>query len=136
MAIVNRSFDESEQQRDHFVNLESTTTATSDQVYHAPHALDLQKIMLSPVSLSGTPTCQMQIKRFVVGAGETLIPLGAALTLQAVGTSGPLSYTLSTSSVMEGDLIVATHAGTNAAVAQLGIALVAKATQDIKSWDY
>jgi len=136
MAIVNRALDVSEQQRDIFMNIESTVTATSDQIYHAPHALELQSAFLSPVSLSGTPTCQLQIKRFVVGAGETLIPLGAALTLQAVGTSGPLSYTLSTTSVMEGDLLVATHAGTNAAVAQLGIALVAKATQDIKTWNY
>jgi hypothetical protein len=136
MAIVNRALDVSEQQKDVFVNIESTVTATSDQIYHAPHALELQSAFLSPVSLSGSPTCQLQIKRFVTGAGETFIPLGAALALQIVGTSGPLSYTFSSTSVQAGDLIVATHAGSNAAVAQLGVALVAKAVQDIKSWDY
>jgi hypothetical protein len=136
MGIVNRTLDTSEQKRDHFVNIDVSTTATSDQIYHAPHGVDMVAAKLSAVTLSGAPTCQLQIKRFVTGAGETLIPLGAALTLVAVGTSGPQSYTFSSTTVLEGDLLVATHAGTNAGVAQLGIALVVKSTQDIKSWDY
>lgn len=136
MAIVNRSFDESEQQRDLHVNLEDTVTSTSDQVYLAPHALEIQSAKACAEGLSGSPTAQLQIQRFVAGEGETQIALGPALALQSVGTSGPQSFSFSSTALQAGDQIVVAHAGTNAAVDQLSVSIVAKALQDIKSWDY
>ena len=136
MAIVNRSKDASEQKQDHFINLEDTVTATSDQIYHAPHEMQIQSAKLSAEGLSGSPSCQLQIQRFVVGAGETQIPLGPALVLQSVGTSGPQSFAFSATALQAGDQVVATHAVANTAADQLSIAMVVKALQDIKSWDY
>lgn len=136
MGIINRSYEESEQQRDIFANVEDTVTSTQDQIYHCPHAMQIQSGKLCAEGLSGSPTAQLQIQRFVSGEGETQIALGAALDLQSVGTSGPQSYTFSSTALEAGDQIRVVHAGTNAAVDQLSIALVVKATQDIKSWDY
>lgn len=136
MAIVNRALDATEQKKDVFVNIKGTVTATSDQVYHVPHAMEIQSAVACAEGLSGAPTSQLQIQRFVVGAGETQIPLGPALTLVAVGTSGPQSFTFSSTALQAGDQILCTQAGTNAAAAQLSIGLVVKALQDIKSWDY
>lgn len=136
MGIVNRSLDSTEQQSLVNVNIRETVTGESDNLAHMPQPVEIQSAKISAVTLSGSPTCQLQIRRFVAGAGETLIPLGAALALVAASTSGPQSYTFSSSSLQSGDVIAATHAGTNAAVAQLNVALVVKATQDIKSWSF
>ena len=136
MGIVNRSKDSTEQYELRNMNLKNTVTAKSDAVVHMPFPGTIIRGRLSAVGLSGTPTAQLAIKRFVTGAGETLIPLGAALTLQAVSTSGPQAYTFSTTSLQAGDCIVCTHAGTNAATEQLNVALVIQATQDIRSWTF
>jgi hypothetical protein len=136
MAIVNRSKDVSEQQRDLSRNIEDTVTATSDQFYHCPHEMEIQSAKACAEGLSGSPTAQLQIQRFVTGAGETQIPLGPALSLVAVGTSGPQSFSFSSTSLQAGDQIVVTHAGANAAADQLQVSMVVKALQDIKSWSY
>jgi len=136
MGNINRSMDASEQQRDISVNVEDTVTSTQDQLYHVPHALEIQSAKACAEGLSGSPTAQLQIQRFVVGAGETQIPLGPALSLQAVGTSGPQSFAFSSVQLQAGDQIRVVHAGTNAAADQLQVSIVVKATQDIKSWDY
>ena len=136
MGIVNRSMDSTEQQYLENANIRETVTGESDTLVHLPQPAEVQSAQLGAVSLSGSPTCQLQIKRFVTGAGQTLIPLGAALALVVESTSGPQSYTFSSTSLQSGDRIVATHAGTNAAAAQLNVAIVLKATQDIKSWSF
>lgn len=136
MGIINRTFEASEQQRDISRNIEDTVTSTSDQFYHAPHALEIQSAVACAEGISGSPTAQLQIQRFVTGEGETQIALGPALSLQSVGTSGPQSFSFSSTALQAGDQVVVAHAGSNAAVDQLQISLVVKATQDIKSWDY
>ncbi len=136
MGNINRSMDASEQNDAHFVNIKGTVTATSDQIYHAPQEMEIQSAMIANEGLSGTPTTQLQIQRFVTGAGETVIPLGPALAVIAVGTSGPKAFAFSSILLQAGDQVVATQAGTNAAVAQQSISLVVKGLQDIRSWDY
>lgn len=136
MAIVNRSKDTSEQKRDVSVNIEDTVTSTDSHVYHAPHALEIQSALGLAEGLSGTPTAQLKIQRFVTGAGETQIAIGPALTLQSVGTSGPQSFTISAADLQAGDQVIVSHAGSNAALDILSISMVVKATQDVKSWDY
>jgi len=136
MGNINRTNDASEQKRCIDVNIRETVTGESDHVMHAPHALTIVGCQLAAEGLSGTPTVQLKIQRFVTGAGETQIALGPAVTPISVGTSGPVAFAFSTTLLQAGDQVVATHAGTNAALAQLGIALVVQATQDIKSWDF
>lgn len=136
MGIVNRTLDASQQKMLAAQTLKSTVTAKSDLVVHMPHPASIVSAKLSAVGLSGSPTAQIAIKRFVAGAGETLIPVGAALALVATSTSGPQSYTFSTTSLQSGDAVVCTHAGTNSACEQVHVALVMQATQDIKTWNF
>ena len=136
MGIINRTLDESQKQQDVAIHLEDTVTAVSDQVYICPHDFEIQSAKAAAEGLSGAPTAQLQIQRFVVGAGETQLALGPALTLVSVGTSGLQSFTFSLTSLQAGDQVRVVHAGTNAAVTHLDIGLVVKPLQDIKSWDY
>lgn len=136
MSIVNRSLDSSQQQFDVYYNEHDTVTSTSGQAYACPHAMQVQSAKLAAEGISGSPTAQLQIQRFVTGAGETQIPLGAALALQSVGTSGLQSYTFSSTALQAGDQLLVTHAGSNAACDQLAVSVVLKPLQDIKSWDY
>lgn len=134
MGIVNRTLDASEQTFLAAETLVGTVTGRSEVAVHLPHPATAIRARISAVGLSGSPTAQLQIRRFVAGAGQTLIPLGAALALQAVSTSGPQAYTFSATALQAGDAVVVTHAGTNAACEQLHVALVMQATQDVKSW--
>lgn len=136
MGIVNRSKDVSEQQRDIYVDVQATSTGVTKQMYHVPHAMEIQSMKALAEGISGTPTALVKIQRFVVGEGETQISITPALTLQSVGTSGPQAFVISSAALQAGDQLVVTHGGTNAAAADLGISLVVKALQDIKSWDY
>lgn len=136
MGIQNRSLEDEQKKELHCSLIRGSATGESDIVFHAPHAMDIDSAKLSAVGLSGSPTAQLQIQRFVTGAGQTTIALGPAVTLVAVGTSGPQSFSFSSTALQAGDQIVATHAGTNAAVDQLAVAMVVEATQDIKSWDF
>ncbi len=136
MGIVNRSLDSSEQQYVVDYNIRETVTATSDYLHMFPQGGTIQSGKVAGIGLSGTPTLQLALRRFVVGAGDTLIPIGAALTVIAASTSGPMAYTFSTSAVQAGDSLVATHAGTNAALTQVMVSVVIQATQEIRSWSY
>jgi hypothetical protein len=136
MGIVNRSKDSSEQQYAVDYTAKVTVTGKSDILGHMPHAVEIQSAKCSGVGLSGSPTAQLGIQRFVTGAGATLIPLGPAVTIVAVGTSGPQSFSFSSTAVQSGDKLVVTHAGTNAGLEQLNVCVVVKATQDIKTWSF
>lgn len=136
MGIVNRTNDASEQQWVAGQNLTVTVTGKSDAVVHMPQAGTIIRGYVAGVGLSGTPTAQMAIRRFVVGAGQTLIPIGGALTVIACSTSGPLAYTFSTTALTSGDTICVTHGGTNAGLEQLNVAIVIQSTQDIKTWTF
>lgn len=136
MGIVNRTKDSSEQQWLANENLTVTVTGKSDAVVQVPQAGTIIGAKLAGVGLSGAPTAQLQIRRFVVGAGQTLIPLGGALTIVACSTSGPQTYTFSTTALNAGDTIVCTHAGSNAGLEQLNVAVVIQSIQDIKTWTF
>lgn len=136
MGIINRTKDSSEQTFSVSYNVRPTATSTTDLVFQIPQAGTILAGQLSAVGLSGSPTAAMAIKRFVVGAGETLIPIGAALALVATSTSGPQSYTFSSTALQAGDVLSVTHAGSNAAVQQLNVAVAIQSTQDIKTWTF
>lgn len=135
MAIVNRSLDTSEQKYAAEMHMNGSVTGESDVVSHFPYPVSLSAAKAIAVGLSGAPTCQLQIARFVTGAGDTLIPLSSALTLVAVGTSGPQSFSVTSTALLQaGDRLVVTHAGTNAAVRQLNVCAVVQVLQDVRSF--
>lgn len=138
MAICNRDLDLSEQKYLVYENCAPTVTAKSDAVVVMPQAGTLQSLKLGAVGVSGSPTALVAIRRFVTGAGQTLIPLGPALALVAVGTSGLQTYSFSTANaqLQANDALVITHGGANSACEQVNVAAVVQATQDIKSWTW
>lgn len=137
MAVINRALDPSQQKYLEDMHINGTVTGESDVVFHAPYPCSLVSAKSVCVGLSGSPTALLNINRFVVGAGDTLIPLSSALTLVTVGTSGPQSFTVTSSALLQaGDRLVVTHAGTNAAVRQLNVAAVVQVLQDYRSFGF
>jgi hypothetical protein len=91
------------------------------------------------VGISGSPTSQLAVERFVVGAGLTVFALGGALTHTAIGTSGAQGFSLpaagnSLLSLAAGDLLTVQTGGANTAAKVLHVTAVVKALQDIKSF--
>lgn len=136
MAFINRDKDVSEKNFIQSVNIKSTVTGKNDNVFNAPAPVSAIKAQIIAVGLSGAPTATISLRRFVAGAGETFIPLGAALTLQAVSTSGPQSYTFSTTAIQANDTLCVQHGASNAAAEQVMVSIVMQAAQDYRSWTF
>lgn len=139
MGVTNRSLDVSEKNRIVQVNYGLTATAKVLNVAMIPYPCTLQAAVLAAKGLSGSPTYQLKVDRFIVGSGSTTIVGGATtLTAQAVGTSGIQSFVLAAAgssflSLQQGDVVTVTSAVANTAVDDLSIGLVIQAVQDIKS---
>lgn len=139
MGIVNRSMDSSEQQENLKLKVEGTVTGTTYHLQHIPRPMQIQDAKSVCLGLSGTPTAQLAVSRFVVGAGLTTINIGAALTQAALGTSGVQGFSLPAagSSLLElqaGDVLAVVTGGANSALDQMEVDVVVKNLQDIKSW--
>ena len=138
MAIVNRDLDASEQKYEVHQTLGLVGTGKTLTLFVAPDACSIEGIRTTAVGLSGSPTLQFAITRFVVGAGASSEIRGfTLLTPLAVGTSGVNSAVLASSgatvlTMAAGDyLAVATGAANTAAT--YSVTVVVKALQDIKS---
>jgi hypothetical protein len=141
MAIANRELDSSQKQQVEVLTVGSpgTVTAKEYHFYQAPQPLQINNAYSSCLTLSGTPTGTLKLKRFIVGSGATTISISGALTHTIFGTSGvqQLSMPAVGSSLLQlqtNDLLVWVAAGSNAAVENLSVAVVLQAIQDIKSW--
>jgi hypothetical protein len=139
MGVTNRDKDVSEQKENLFVNFGAVATGATLQLGIVPWPCELKAVRVAANGLSGSPTVDLRILRFVVGAGMTSIAGGATqLTVQAVGTSGPQSMVLASagSSLLQlqaGDVILAAHGAANTNVLGVSYSLVLQALQDIKS---
>ncbi len=139
MAITNRSLDVSEKNRVIWANYGLTVTSKVLNVAMIPYPCTLQAARLAVKGVSNSPTYQLKVDRFIVGAGTTTIAGGATtLTPLAIGTSGISSFVLAAAgssflSLQTGDVVTVTTAVANTAVDDLSISLVVQAVQDIKT---
>lgn len=139
MAITNRSLDPSEQIRSLPFSYGLVATGSTLQACVVPFASTLRAVRVAAVGLSGAPTIDMRVWRFIPGAGATAIAGGATtLAAQAVGTSGVQAMVLAAQgstllNLVAGDVITLTSGGANAAAAQLSGAVVIQAVQDIRT---
>ncbi len=139
MGVTNRSYDVSEKNRTLEVDYGLTVTSKVLNVAMIPYPCTLQAARLAAKGVSNSPTYQLKVDRFIVGAGGTTIAGGATtLTGQAVGTSGIQSFVLAAAGssflqLQAGDLVTVTTAVANTAVDALSISLVVQAVQDIKT---
>jgi len=139
MAITNRALDPSEQRQVFESSYGLVATGATLQACLVPYASTLAAVRVAAVGISGSPTLDLRVWRFIVGTGVTAIAGGATtLAMQAVGTSGLQSMVIAASgssflNLAANDVITLTSGGANSAVAQLGTAVVVQALQDIKT---
>jgi hypothetical protein len=137
MAIVNRDLDSSEQLYTMEHTVGALGTGVSAWIGLVPAPGQVLQVALSGRGLSAVPVYTLAVARWT-SAGITNISLGQAVTLaSAFGLSGGVvgaTYAASSSlaAVQTGDLLVLNTSGANTAVTDLSVAVVIKATQDIK----
>lgn len=142
MALLNRDKDASEQRYVFGYNSQVTVGVSGlIQLGIAPCAGQLLAIASAAFGLSGSPILGVQVQRFVVGSGSTVIPVNSSslLTAVAFSTSGVQSHALSASGttlvqLLRGDLIQLVTSTANTA-AQYEVECVMQILQDVKS-DY
>jgi len=136
MAIVNRDLDPSQQKN--IINIVQGLTVTGQTLTVAivPFPATLKAISFAAMGISGSPTVNLEIHRMTSG-GFTQISGGMtqALTLQAVGTSGPQAAVIGPTftALSANDVLVIKSGGANSAVNSFAAAIVISATQDILS---
>ena len=136
MAIINRSLDVSEQQQVITKSQNGTVTGAEYVLGIIPDSMQIMQAKSYALGLSGAPTAQLQLARFVAGAGATVINIGSALTQVAYGTSGLQSFALGSTPILAqaGDVLQVASAGTNSALTDMAISVVLQSLQDYKSW--
>lgn len=139
MAINNRTLDPSIQRNVFQCDFGLVATGLTLQACVVPYASTLDAVRVAAIGLSGAPTYDLRVWRFIAGTGVTSIAGSATtLTSQAVGTSGVQSMVLAASgssllNLLPNDVITLTSGGANTAAVQLTVAMVIKSTQDIRT---
>ncbi len=137
MANCNRDMDASEQKIELCANYGVVATTLVIAAGLVPWPCTLLGVRVAATGISNSPTGALKINRFIVGAGSTTYLGGfTTLTLQAVGTSGIQSVVIAAAgstalSLLPGDEITWTSAGSNSAVSGLAVSIVVQKTQDI-----
>ncbi len=140
MAIVNRTLDVSQQQSESQSSYQAVATGATLLVAAIPYPSTLKQVKVACQGVSGSPTYDLRVWRFIVGTGVTTIAGGATtLTGQAMGTSGVQSMVLAAAgssflNLQANDILTLTSGTASTAVTGLDVAVVIQATQDIVSW--
>lgn len=139
MPNINRTDDVSQQKEIYALNLAGTSTGVTYLIATIPRQMNIMDCKASCEGLSGAPTGQLGLVRFIAGTGTTTIAIGGALTHSAYGTSGYQTYSLlalgnSLMALQKGDLLVWEAAGSNAAVSGLVVDVVLQNIADVKTW--
>ena len=143
MSTVIRDLDASEQRRTEGAAFQAValgaTTGTTLTCFAVPYPSTLAGILVSAHGASGAPTIDFGIERFIVGTGFTTLTAGfTTLTLTEFATSGMQTVVQvaagnSLLNLAANDVFVAVGGGADSAVTSLGISVVFKATQDVKT---
>jgi hypothetical protein len=141
MAIVNRTLDSSEQRKVIGHQWLSTATGASLIGGQVPWPCVLEKAQFAAFGISGSPTAQIVINRFIPGTGFTAISVGSANALPAFGTSGVLTVGASLPAsgstllnLVANDVLMLQIGGTTSAVTALTANFVLRPIQDLKSY--
>lgn len=147
MAIVNRDLDISQRKEvitisfPQLILSEGTTftvikTGVTLPVSAFPYPAEIRDIYVSAIGPSGSPAYTFDVWK--QGNGASAFSCTGALTVQAVGTSGPQRCSMLAAGgtavqVNALDLLVLKTATANTAVNALSISIVVQALQDIKA---
>lgn len=139
MALVNRDKDVSEQRDNNTESFTATATGVTLGVFSVPYPATLDGVRVAGHGLSGAPTLDFAVLRFIVGTGVTTITAGfTTLTVTEFSTSGLQSVVTVASgntllNLLAGDIITATTGGSNTAAKGYELSVITKAAQDIKT---
>jgi hypothetical protein len=139
MAICNRGLDPSEQRHAVLESFGAVPTAATIMICAIPYNSELKAVKVAVSGLSGSPTYDLRIQRFIPGAGATVLnPGSTTLTGTAFGTSGIQSFLLqgaggSLVQLLANDVLTITSATANTAVTNMAVGVVIQALQDIKT---
>ncbi len=143
MAICNRDLDSSEQ-KDVLSEGYGAWGVTNMPVIRQVGVIDspcsLVSARMYASGVSNTAVALLQVRRFIVGSGQTVFTGGATgLALVSIGTSGIQSVVTAAAGstslqLLSGDTLEVAFSGTDAAVTGLAVAAVIQYTQDIKTY--
>jgi hypothetical protein len=141
MAVINRTMDASQQRFTEGVKLGATATGVTAIVAHIETPCVVDAGQMAAFGLSGAPSFQLVINRFIAGAGFTAINLGSANVIPAFGTSGVAASGVSLpaagstlNNLVPNDVIMVLSGVANTAVTGLSVKLVLRPIQDIKKF--
>lgn len=142
MAVVNRTLDATEQRKVIEQSYPAVVaTGVTNMIGLVPWPCVLEGAQMAAAGVSGSPTVQIVVQRFIVGTGFTAIALSAAHAVPAWGTSGVINPTVGVSLLASGNTLLNLQAndvlsiltgGANSACAQLAVECIVRPIQDIK----
>lgn len=141
MGIINRDKSNTERRETFEVNLLATATGVTGTVVSVPYPSSLDLIQVSAFGVSGAPTLQFFVNRFIPGTGATSFILGTTTAVVDYGTSGVISLTMGVSlpqigstltQLQTNDVLVFQTGAANTAVKGMVIAAVLRPLVDIK----
>jgi hypothetical protein len=139
MGVHNGSFGNTEKRRTFTAEYGLTGTGLTLLVCPVSYSSELRAARIAVSGVSGSPTFDLRIQRFIPGAGLTVFSPGTTtLAATAFGTSGIQSFLLQDTGgslilLAANDVISITTGGANSAVASATIGVVLQAIQDIKT---
>ncbi len=140
MGIVNRTLDATEQ-KEAVVISQNNVVNTQDlvlKIIERPCVITDAKVAM--FGLSGAPSVQLKVCRFVNGTGGSSYLIGGSFVVGTFATSGWLSYSLPATGssllvLQKGDVLIAQQGGgTGAGTTSTVVDIVLQNTQDIKTW--
>jgi hypothetical protein len=145
MSIINRDLSTGLRRQVFQNEWSALPTGSTIVLAVVPYLASLDVVQLYAFGLSGAPTAQILVNRFIPGVGVsaggfTVFNLGSTQALPSYGTSGVLSVTFGFSlpqigstltTLFANDVIFIQTGGTNAAVTGLVGAAVLRPLQDI-----
>lgn len=140
-GVLNRTNDASQQKQVYEFKAGLTGTGVSAIVAHIAYPCVAQAGQIAAFGLSGAPSYQLVVNRFVVGAGATSWAITGANIPPAYGTSGVLATGMSMLAsgqtllnLMPNDVVMVQTAVANTAATCLAVNLVVQAIQDQKKF--
>ena len=141
MGVINRTLDNSQQREVVGVAAGALATGVTGIVAHVNTPVVLDAAQMAAFGISGSPTVQLVINRFIVGTGFTAISVGSANAVPAFGTSGVMVAGASLPAagstllnLLPNDVIMYQTGGSNSAVTGLSVHLVLRPIQDVKKY--
>jgi hypothetical protein len=157
MGIINRTKDASEQRERFFVPIQGSfglspgiPTGSTFMAAIVPYACVIEEAQLAAFGVSGSPTFNLALSRFITGTGFTtwILASGSSNIPAIYGTSGPGSFGASTfggsgmlllnasgstlNILVANDVLSVTVAGSNASATSAVVGFVLRPTSDIK----